>query len=85
MCKLKIVFFVGSNPALEPPTYICKFDLDCVYKTNDDKEVYRLEKTKGTEYNRFQLKIYLQFIDGSHVVLYPYEFVLKSGKTVKCK
>ena len=77
--------FSGSNPALEPPTYICKFDLDCVYKTTRDKEVYRLEKTKGTEYNRFQLIVHLQFVDESYVVLCPYEFVLKSGKTLKCE
>jgi len=81
--KLNITQVARSNPHQEPLTYICKFDLDCVYKTPDNKEVYRLEKTKGTEYNRFQLKVYLQFVDGSHAVLFPYEFVLKSGKTVK--
>lgn len=42
-----------------------------------------IEKTRGTEYNRFQLKVYLQFVDGSHEVLFPYEFVLKSSKTGK--
>lgn len=49
----------------------------------DNKEVYKLEKTKGLEYNRFQLKVCLQFINGTTTVLYPYEFVLKSAKTVK--
>ena len=65
------------------PTYICKFDLDSVYKTSDNKEVYKLEKTKGLENNRFQLKVCLQFIDGTTTALHPYEFVLKSAKTVK--
>lgn len=65
------------------PTYICKFDLDSVYKTSDGKEIYKLEKTKGLEYNRFQLKVCLQFINGTTATLYPYEFVLKSAKTVK--
>lgn len=65
------------------PTYICKFDLDSVYKTPDGKEIYKLEKTKGLEYNRFQLKVCPQFINGTTTSLYPYEFVLKSAKTVK--
>jgi len=82
---LKLCPLSGGNPLQEPLTYLCKCDLDCVYKTSDNKEVYRLEKTKGTEYNLFQLKVYLQFIDGSQAVLFPYEFVLKSGKTVKCR
>lgn len=63
--------------------YICKFDLDSVYKTPDNKEVYKLERTKGLEYNRFQLKVWLQFVNKTAVVLYPYEFVLKSAKTIK--
>ncbi|KAJ7369496.1 hypothetical protein OS493_038553 [Desmophyllum pertusum] len=64
-------------------TYICKFDLDSVY--NDDKEVYRLEKTKGSEYNHFQLKVCLQLVNGASAVLYPYEFVLTTARTQKCR
>lgn len=81
--KLQTTPVSRSDSTLELFTYICKFDLDCVYKTPDKKEVYKLEKSKGTEYNRFQLRVYLQFAGGSSVVLYPYEFVLKSSKTGK--
>ena len=75
----------GVNPALEPPTYLVKLDLDSLYKTSNNKEVYKLEKNKGTEYNRFWLRIYLKFVDGTHVVHFPYEFILKSEKTIKRK
>lgn len=63
--------------------YVCTIDLDSVYKTEDGKEIYRLEKTRGLEYNKFLLKVYLEFNNREHVVLYPYDFVLKSSKTVK--
>ncbi|XP_078374047.1 uncharacterized protein LOC144657574 isoform X2 [Oculina patagonica] len=71
------------TPANDPgsnPTYICKFDLDSVYTTSDGKKIYKLEKVHGLEYNRFQLKAYLQFVNGTAAVLYPYEFVLTSAK-----
>ncbi|XP_058954341.2 uncharacterized protein [Pocillopora verrucosa] len=63
--------------------YVCKIDLDSVYKTEDGKEIYRLEKTRGLEYNRFFLKVFLELNNGQRLVLFPYEFVLKSSKTVK--
>lgn len=56
-----------------------------MYKTEDGKEIYRLEKTRGLEYNRFFLKVFLELNNGQRLVLYPYEFVLKSSKTVKGK
>ncbi|XP_068709507.1 uncharacterized protein [Montipora foliosa] len=81
--ELTINPVASVNPALEPPTYLVKLDLDSLYKTSNNKEVYKLEKNKGTEYNRFWLRIYLKFVDGTHVVHFPYEFILKSEKTIK--
>lgn len=78
------MFLHEPNPASDMPTFTVKFDLDSVYKTPDNKEIYRLEKTKGTEYNRFWILVRLMFIDGTCVEHAPYEFVLKSGKTIKC-
>lgn len=77
-----------ENPMIEEvlsdvPTYTVKFDLDSLYRTPDNKEIYRLERTKGTEYNRFWIRVRLVFIDGTYVHHDPYEFVLKSAKTIK--
>lgn len=77
-----------ENPIIQEdlsdvPTYTVKFDLDSLYRTPDNKEIYRLERTKGTEYNRFWIRVRLVFIDGTYVHHDPYEFVLKSAKTIK--
>ena len=77
------LFLHESNPVSDVPTYTVKFDLDSLYRTPDNKEIYRLERTKGTEYNRFWIRVRLVFIDGTYVHHDPYEFVLKSAKTIK--
>ncbi|XP_048584768.1 uncharacterized protein LOC5513327 isoform X2 [Nematostella vectensis] len=71
------------EPSLCAPFhYKCSVNLDSVYLSTEGKEVYRLVKAKGPLYNRFQLITVLQYQDGHREKLTPYEFVLKSARTV---